>query len=146
MDQNELVRELIDDGERLIKTLVEEGIEVQLAFWAKPTEDGKWFLYIATTLVDNAGPKAAYRQVITTIRKMPDLWIDPLEVKVIGIKDSLAEAALNVVKPRVPRDSPYAGQNPKPRPGMKWVGATSFAGISMDGACIYPPSQPVAST
>ena len=76
---------------------------------------------------------------------MPDLWIDPLEIKVIGLKDSLTEAALAAAKPKVP-NSPYAIQKPKPFPGMTALGETAFGGISIDGAFIYPPLQQGAST
>jgi hypothetical protein len=137
--------EQIDSGKRLIEALAAEGVEVRVAFWANPTEEGRWFLYIASTLVDEKGPAIAYRLVHGTMRKTPDLWIDPLEIRVIGMNDSLAEAALEVIKPKVP-DSPFAVRNPKPYPGMRRFGGSSLGGTSVDGACIYPPSQPVAST
>ena len=50
-----------------------------------------------------------------------------------------------MTKPKVP-DGPFAVRNPKPYSGMTRFGGSSLGGISVDGAYIYPPSQPVAST
>ena len=145
MDQDLLVMDQIDSGKRLIQAIAAEGVEVGVAFWAKLTEDGKWYLYVASSLVDSRGPRAVYRLVHDTLRKTADIWIDPFDVRVIGMNDSLAEAALEVIKPKVPA-SPFAAWNPRPYPGMTRFGGSSLGGISVDGAYIYPPPQPVAST
>ncbi len=139
-----MVSEQTDRGKRLIEALAAAGFDVRVAFWAKPTDDGTWFLYLAYTLVDDKGPSVAYRIVHDVLRKMPDLWIDPLEIKVLGLNDSLTEAALAVTRPKVP-DRPFAVRNPKPYPGMTWFGGSSLGGVSIDGAYIYPPSQQGAS-
>src|ERR1039458_10039243 len=47
-----VVNEQAESGKRLIQTLVAAGFEVRLAFWAKPTEEGKWYLYLASPVVD----------------------------------------------------------------------------------------------
>jgi len=139
-----MVSEQTDRGKRLIEALATDGFDVRVAFWAKPTDEGKWFLYLASTLVDDKGPAAAYRLVHGILRKMPDLWIDPLEIRVVGLNDSLTDAALAAIKPKVP-DNPYAVRNPKPYPGMTWFGGATLGGVSIDGAYIYPPSQSGAS-
>ncbi|MGA9924363.1 MAG: hypothetical protein WBQ29_13265 [Isosphaeraceae bacterium] len=144
MDQDTMVSEQTKRGKRLIEALVANGFDVRVAFWAKPTDEGTWFLYLASPLVDDKGPAAAYRIVHDILRKMPDLWIDPFEIRVVGLNDSLTEAALAATKPKVP-DSPFAVRNPKPYPGMTWFGGSSLGGVSIDGAYIYPPSQPGAS-
>jgi hypothetical protein len=144
MDQDAVVREQTESGEQLIEALVADGFDIRVAFWAKPTDDGKWFLYLASPRVDDTGPAAAYRFVHGVLRKMPDLWIDPLEIKVVGLNDSLTEAALAAIKPKVP-NSPYAVQNPKPFRGLTVLGETTFGGISIDRAYIYPPLHQGAS-
>ena len=144
MDQEPMVRERADTGKQLIEKLAADGFHVPVAFWAKPTEEERWILYLASTFVDEKGPALAYRRVNDTLRKNPDLWIDPFEVRVIGLNDSRAEAALAVIKPKVP-DSPFAVRNPKPFPGMTWFHGSSLGGISIDGAYIYPPTQPAGS-
>lgn len=144
MDQDALVNEQTEAGRQLIAALVEAGFEVRVAFWAKPTEEEKWFLYLASPFVDDKGPRTAYRFVHDVLRNMPDLWIDPLEVRVVGLKDSLAEAALAVTQPKIP-NSPFAVRNAKPHQGMIRFGGATLGGVSIDGAYIYPPLQPAAS-
>jgi len=139
-----MVSEQTESGKRLIDALPTEGFDVRVAFWAKPTDEGKWFLYLASPLVDDKGPAVAYRIVLGILRKTPDLWLDPFEIRVVGLNDSLTEAVLAAIKPKVPA-SPYAAWNPKPYPGMTRFGETTLGGVSMDGAYIYPPSQSGAS-
>jgi hypothetical protein len=145
MDNDTMVSEQTESGERLIEALAKDGFDVLVAFWAKPTEEGKWFLYLASAMVDDKGPAAAYRLVHGILRKMPDLWIDPLEIRVVGLNDSLTEAALAATKPVVPH-SPFAVRNAKAHPGMTRFGGSTLGGVSIDGAYIYPPSQSGAST
>ena len=144
MDQDSVVSEQTESGERLIKALAENGFEVRLAFWAKPTDAGKWYLYLASPIVDEKGPAVAYRLVHDNLRKMPDVWIDPFEIKVVGLDDSLAEAALEVMRPKIP-SSPFAARNPNPYPGMTRLGESTLGGVSFDGAYFYPLPQPGAS-
>ncbi|MBI1903162.1 MAG: hypothetical protein HYS13_18840 [Planctomycetia bacterium] len=144
MDQDTVVTEQTESGKQLIAALNAEGFEVRVAFWAKPTDEGKWFLYLASPIVDAEGPAAAYRRVHRVLKKTPGLWIDPLEVRVVGLNDSLAEAVLEKTRPTVPA-SPYAVQNATPFRGMTNLGEATLGGISIDGARIYPPSQSGAS-
>jgi hypothetical protein len=144
MDQEPMVRERTDAGRHLIEELAADGFNVQVAFWAKPTEEERWILYLASAFVDENGPAQAYRRVHQTLRKRPDLWIDSLDIRVVGMNDSLTESALAAIRPKVP-DSPFAVRNPKPFPGMTWFRGSSLGGISIDGACIYPPTQPAGS-
>ena len=95
--------------------------------------------------MDEQGPTVAYRHVFDVMRKMPDLWIDPFEVRVVGLNDSLVQAALAVTQPKTP-DSPFAVRNPKSYPGMTWFGGSTLGGVSIDGAYFYPPSQTSEST
>jgi hypothetical protein len=93
MDQATLVEMQIADGRRLIDRLVREGISVTAAGWAKETESGQWYLYLATSLVGEDGAtRAAYRRVNAVIDEMQKegFSIDPFEIKVIGPDDSIA--------------------------------------------------------
>jgi hypothetical protein len=144
MDPDAMVSEQTESGKRLIEALGTAGFEVRAAFWAKPTEEGKWYLYLVSPFVDDKGPAAAYRFVNGVLRKAPDFWIDPFDVKVVGLNDSLAEAALEVARPNLP-ESPVGVRNARPYPGMTRFGGTSIGGVSIDAAYIYPPLQPGAS-
>ena len=144
MDQGAVVSEQTESGRRLIEALVAGGFDVQVAFWAKPTDEGKWFLYLASPTVDEKGPANAYRFVYRILGQLHDSWIDPLEVRVVGSNDSLAQAALAVTRPRM-ADGPFAIRHANPSyPGMTRFGGSTLGGISIDGAYIYPPSQSVA--
>jgi hypothetical protein len=70
MDKDTLVTEQAESGERLISALAADGFETRVAFWAKPTDDGKWFLYLASPMTDEKGPAVAYRFVHRTLRKI----------------------------------------------------------------------------
>lgn len=144
MDQDAVVSEQIISGKRLIEALEADGFEVRIAFWATPTDDEKCYLYLASPVVEEQGPAAAYRSVNRVLRTTPNLWIEPLEVRLIGLSDSIAKAALAVTEPKVP-DNPFAVQNAKPYPGMTRFGGCTLGGLSVDGAYIYPPSRPGTS-
>ena len=71
MDQDAVVSEQTEDGKRLIEALASAGFEVRVAFWAKPTDEGKWFLYLASPFVDENGLAAAYDLIFDILRKGP---------------------------------------------------------------------------
>jgi len=138
MDQNVLVTDEIESGHKLVERLVANGFDVRLAFWVKESDAGQWFLYLASPMVDEQGPAAAYRVVGPVVDSMPELGIDPFAVKVVGLNDSMTTAAQAVIRPRI-SDSPFAVQNPKPYPGITRFGGSTLGGVSVDGAYIYPP-------
>ena len=83
MDQVTLVDEQKKDGLKLAERLAQQGFEVTAAFWLRTSEDGQWFLYFASPVVDSEGKREAYRRVLPVIRQMPQpFWVDPFEVVV----------------------------------------------------------------
>lgn len=56
MAQDVLVTEQIEGGRELLAQLAAEGVEVTVAFWAKETDSGLWYLFIATPMADIHGP------------------------------------------------------------------------------------------
>ena len=143
MDSDAVVTEQTESGKRLIEALGTAGFEVRAAFWAKPTEEGTWYLYLVSPAVDEKGPAAAYSSVFDVMRQLSGLWIGPLEIKVLGLEDSLAQAAIAKMMPKA-RGNPFAGQNGNPNPGMTRFGGSILGGVSIDGAYIYPLVQPAA--
>jgi hypothetical protein len=128
MDQGVLVEMQVDEGKRLIERLVEKGVPVTAACWLKETEDGQWFLYLATPLVDDEGATlAAYRRVNAVIRQMEShpFRIDPLEIKVVAPGSAVGKAV-----------SDLSRQLPHPS-AIRYRG-THFAGMSIEGAYVYP--------
>ncbi len=56
-----LVRELIEDGERLLLELKQRDFPVTAAFWVDMPELDYWRLVVATSIVNERGPDVAYR-------------------------------------------------------------------------------------
>jgi hypothetical protein len=139
VDKDTLVSQQTESGSQLISALAADGFDIEVAFWAKPTEEGKWYLYLASPVVDQDGPAAAYRRVHNVLRKTQIPRIDPLEVRVVGLNDSLAKEAMAVVKPGG-TGSPYAARNPGPYPGITLFRGDTLGGIDVDGAIVYAPA------
>jgi hypothetical protein len=58
-----LVKELIDEGARLLQELDRRNYPVEAAFWVYLAESDYWRLVMASPLVDEQGPIAAYRDL-----------------------------------------------------------------------------------
>ena len=52
MDQGPLVIQEVDEGEELVRRL-DRVLPVKVAFWLKETEEGPWYLYIASDQIDD---------------------------------------------------------------------------------------------
>jgi hypothetical protein len=136
-----MVNDRLESGRRLLEELRGSGFEIAASFWAKPSDEGNWFLYIASPVVVEQGQAMAHRLVYTMIQRMPELGIDPFEVRVVGLADSMSKAAIEFTRPKS-GTGPFAVPNPR---GIVRFGGSSFGGVSVDGAYIYPsllPSMP----
>jgi hypothetical protein len=133
MDQIPLVAEQIDDGKRLIARLVEEGIPVTAAFWVKESQNGRWYLYIATSLVGKGGATLrAYGRILPLLEHMPPPFgITSFRVKAVGPSDPIAEAALALQE-----------RHPGNR-GFYYEGS-QLGGKYIEAAYIYPPVNALA--
>jgi hypothetical protein len=80
--QSTLVGDRIFDGSRFVERFAADKNPVQAAFWVKTAEEGHWFLYVATELVDTVGPAAAYRAVDASLQKLGESWVSGSEIKV----------------------------------------------------------------
>src|SRR5947209_20101459 len=97
MDTDTLVENLIDDGQKLVERLPQDGFEVTAAFWLKASEDDKWYFYIVSPVVDTEGLAKAYRRLHPLVRAMSQpFWIDPLEIKLIGPSNPIAQDVLAI--------------------------------------------------
>ena len=132
MDRTTLVSEQRDAGQCLIDKLVRIGFDVQAAAWIKTSDDGQWCLYIASQVVDSNGFFSAYREVQTTIRKMPNLAIGPFDVKLVSASDPLVAHVQRL----------YAKF---PAPLQTQFGGSQLGKMNIEEALIYPPvSAPTA--
>jgi hypothetical protein len=128
VDTSTLVRELIDDGKRIVEQLPHDGFEVTAAFWLKAAEDEQWYFYIVSPVAERGPLNDAYRQLYTLIRRMPPfLGIDPLEIKLIGPSNPIARDVLAI-------------HNRAPRPAegpIRW-GGTQLGNVRIEDAYLYP--------
>jgi hypothetical protein len=88
MDQATLVEDRLEDGQRLLARLADEGFPVTVAAWIHESESGQWFFYLASPFVDAQGTTKGYRRVLPLVQQMPPPFgVQPLEVKLIGTAD-----------------------------------------------------------
>jgi len=86
----------IDGGKVLVESLRDTGFDVTVSGWTKSSEEGDWYLYIASKDVDDHGLADAYRMVYTTIKANPACGIDPFEVKLVGYQNPIARDLLDI--------------------------------------------------
>jgi hypothetical protein len=124
MDQGPLVTEETDAGEELVRRL-DKYIPVNAAFWVKDSEEGQWFLYIASDQIDDTNLAAAYGDVLRLAAQIGSPYLDPFRVKLVPTSDPLAQAAIDIHR-RFP--GRIASR----------LGGSNFGGLSVDGVFIYP--------
>jgi hypothetical protein len=130
MDQSPLVREQIEAGEKFIAEFSTYK-PVAAAFWAKESDSGHWYLYIASEQIDGATMLADYGEVIRLVGHN-QAWLDPFQVKVISAREPIGRAVLDFV---------CKSRNLIPN---KWY-SRRFGELSTDEAYIYavPSATPV---
>ena len=126
MDQGPLVIEEIDAGKELVRRL-HELIPVKAAFWLKDSEEGRWYLYIASDEIKDENIGDSYGKLLRAARDMGSIFLDLFSVKLIPADDPLAQAALDINR-RFPGNLPTR------------LGAHRFGGLTVDGVYIYPNS------
>ncbi|MEJ7638378.1 MAG: hypothetical protein WKF75_10495 [Singulisphaera sp.] len=96
MDQGPLVTEQIDAGARLASEFDSQYKPLSAAFWLKESEVGRWILYLVSDQIDDSNFDQAYGEVIRLLGRGPHMWLDPFQVKVIGVDDRLAKTVLDI--------------------------------------------------
>jgi hypothetical protein len=134
MAEATLVDMQLQEGRRLIDRLAQEGVVVTAAAWVREAENGDWYLYLVTPLVEEAGGKrAAYHRVNEVIGALQEngFGMDPFAKKVIGPADPLAQ---DLIAHRAGRP----GGPPTPFRGSR------LGELAVDEAYIYPPPPSAA--
>lgn len=128
MDTVTLVNDMIGDGQKVVERLVRDGFEVTTAFWLKDAENGQWYFYVASPVVEQERLPRGYSRLHTIIRRMPQTHcIDPLEVKLVGRDEPITKDVL-----AVHQRSPGPAVCP-----IRW-GGTRLGNVSVEGAYLYP--------
>ena len=126
MDQEPLVVEETDAGAELVRRL-DKSVPVKVAFWVKLSEEGQWYLYIASEQINELKLDDAYGEVLRLADEMASPYLDAFRVKLIPSSDPLAEAAMDVHRR-------YPGRM------ATRFGGKDFGGLGVDGVYIYPES------
>jgi hypothetical protein len=98
MDSDTLVDNQIEEGQRLLALLREQGIVVRAACWVKSIDTDRWVLYIATPSVDEKGPLEAYRQLTPTLRSLDTGWLTSSDVTLVGEKHLIVRDAVEILQ------------------------------------------------
>jgi hypothetical protein len=125
MGQGSLVNEQIEAAARFLREFEKYAL-VQAAFWLKESDSENWFLYVASDQITDDNFDLAYGEVARITRALQDPWFDPFQVKVIGIDDPLAQAALAL-------SMRFPGRTSIP------IGNTTFGRRCIDAGYIYAP-------
>lgn len=121
MDNETLVNDQTVAGSELLARLKSAGIAVTVAFWAFATEDQRWYLYIASPMVDAEGLSVAYRKVNIELGRLQNHWIQREELRLISNTDPIALGALEYA------DDQFATT----------YGGRTLGSLIVDGAYIY---------
>jgi len=96
MDTHTLVENRIDDGRKLINLLTQKGFPLIAVSWIKTSDDGDWYLYIATPVVDQKGAAGAYREVYGALTSISGTSISVSDVKLVGISNPITKDILGI--------------------------------------------------
>ncbi len=143
MGHDALVMDELESGRKLIERLINEGLDIRLAFWLKRTEAEKWSLYLVSPRAYEMGDSNVYRFIIPIVKSMPELGMEAFSIKVVGLEDSKATAAWKIINPRGQASS---FENKRVYPRITRISGSTFAGTSIEGGYIYPPPQSAVST
>jgi hypothetical protein len=120
-----LVAEQIEAAERFLGAL-EERIHITAAFWLKVSEDGAWYLHVASDDVSDSNIDVAYGTVLQlTTASNRDPNLDPFRIKLVPGSHPLAQAAIEI-QSRYPARLPTRVHGPP------------FGGFPIEEAYIYP--------
>jgi hypothetical protein len=73
MDQNTLVSEQIEAGAEFLGEFC-KCLPVQAAFWFKDSEEGGWYLYVASEQITDENFDQPYGKVGRIVRQMQHPW------------------------------------------------------------------------
>jgi len=132
MGQESLVNEQIDAGGEFLRDF-NDYVSIAAAFWINPVDSEDWFLYVASTEINDDNIRAAYGEVLRRIGSNRNQWLDAFQIKLLNSSDPLAAEVIEI-RNRYPLKIPtrYNG--------------SSIAGLAIDGAYIYPSVTVRSST
>jgi hypothetical protein len=128
MDTVTLVDGLIEDGQRLLDRLADDGFDFRAACWVKPVDEGRWSLFIAAPAIDEIGASAAYRKVYAALRSLGESWVTDSDIKLISMRHPVAQDALDILQDSLGRTTMFF------QPSL-------FGGITVEQVYVYPADK-----
>lgn len=121
-----LLVEQIQDGEKLVRAIHEDGVDVQAAFWMADDESSLPYLHIVSDDVPRMGRGETYGRIIRVLRRMDQpFWVRFDEVKLVDPSRPLAQDIIERL-------------NRNPGPYALRANATYLGGEYVDQYYIYP--------
>ena len=130
MDQGPVVMPQIDAGARLVNEF-DAYKAVCAPFWLKASDDREWSLYLVSDQIDDSNFDLAYEEVLRITGKIPDPWLYPFQVKVVGSDAPVAKDIIAI-------QQKYPGKMATRFHGRQ------LGGVTVEEAYIYPNPVPVA--
>jgi len=92
MDKTALVETDIEDGKKLVEALDKANFPVHSALWFYLSESDEWRFIVASSLVDENGPKDAYTQIQRVLAKLSKPFgISLKNISVVSPNDDLIQ-------------------------------------------------------
>ena len=82
-----LVRDQIEGGASVLEALKAEGFLITGAFWCRIPDQDYWQLIIASPLVSQFGPLAAYQKVRSILAKRPVAVVSTSDISIFSPAD-----------------------------------------------------------
>jgi hypothetical protein len=127
MDTELLVDSRIDDGLRFVTQLGRDAFEVVLAFWVRTSEEGSWYLYLASPAVDAERIGDAYRIAYASLNKLPDSSLSLSDIRLVHPDHPIAQDVREILRRYPPGRMPTRSRCP------------TLGGLAIDEVYIYPP-------
>lgn len=127
MAEDLLVDDQIDGGQMAIDQLLMDGIDVTVAFWAKPHERS-WRMYIASPAFDDRKPGENYLAIRDSLSRVANPEVRFWPINLINDQNPMACDALKI-----------AGR-PGKEEGIRYRG-TRLGDLPIEEAYIYPRPQ-----
>ena len=75
----------------------QDGFEFTAACWVKPSDEGRWSLYVASPVVDRVGIADAYGAAHRSLRALGKVWVTYSDLKLIGEHHPVARSTVDLV-------------------------------------------------
>jgi hypothetical protein len=83
-----LVKELVEDGDRLLQELDRQEFPITAAFWYDSPERLAWNLYIVSEFSHQPGPLEGYMRIQKALAALPEVYLSLDDIVILGPRSS----------------------------------------------------------